>query len=124
MLLIGLRLWQRANRLLVSMLIGSGIDLKEQISFVDKVTFSKGDIDNVTADPGGYRHQLDCRRSAGELVPIDHFLLLRFADRDLGGWEGPPRGVVGVAGSSPKAYCGANHWFTAAVRGVVGARGW
>src|SRR5258707_15655515 len=99
MLLIGLRLWQRANRLLVSMLIGSGIDLKEQISFVDKVTFSKGVIDNVTADPGGYRHQLDCRRSAGELVPIDHFLLLRFADSDLGGGIALHRPLLVVAAS-------------------------
>ena len=60
--------------------------MKEQIAFVDKVAFLKGNIDYVTADPRCYRHQLDRCGSAGELVPIDYFLLLRFADRDFWGW--------------------------------------
>jgi hypothetical protein len=58
--------------------------LKEQIAFVDNVAFLKGNIDNVTADRRRYCHQLDRCGSAGELVPINYFLLLRFADRDLG----------------------------------------
>src|SRR4029077_19242305 len=90
-LLIGLRLLQLANRLVVSILIGSRIDLKEQIAFVDKVAFLKGNIDYVTADPGRYRDQLDRCGSAGELVPIHYFLLLRLADRDLRSWEAMSR---------------------------------
>src|SRR5260221_9472043 len=85
-LLIGLRLLQLANRLVVSILIGPWIDLKEQISLVDNVAFLKGYVDNVTADPRCYTHQLDRCGSAGELVPIHHLLLLRFADRHLGSW--------------------------------------
>ena len=85
-LLIGLRLLQQSNRLFVSILIRSGIDLKEQIAFVDNVAFLKRNIHNVTADPGCYIHQLDCRRSAGELVPIHYLFLLRSAHRDLWGW--------------------------------------
>ena len=53
---------------------------------MDKVAFLKGNIDNITADPGRYIHQIDRRRSASELVPIRHLLLLRFADRNLRGW--------------------------------------
>jgi len=60
--------------------------LKEQIAFVDNVAFLKGNIDNVTAYPRRYRHQLDRCGSAGELVPIHYFLLLGFTDRDLWGW--------------------------------------
>src|SRR5260221_279352 len=85
-LLIGLRLLQLTNRLVVSILIGPRIDLKEQIAFVDNVAFLKGNIDNVTADPRRYRDQLDSCGSSGELVPIRHLLLLRFADRDLRSW--------------------------------------
>src|SRR6266404_8491445 len=85
-LLIGLRLLKLANRLFVNILIRARIDLKEQIAFVDKVAFLKGNIDNVTADPRCYTHQLDRCGSAGELIPIHHLLLLRFADRDLRGW--------------------------------------
>src|SRR5258708_20185506 len=85
-LLIGLRLLQLANRLFVSILIRARIDLKEQIAFVDNVAFLEGNIDNVTADPRRYRHQFDRCGSAGELVPVHYFLLIRFADRDLRGW--------------------------------------
>ena len=49
----------------------------------DNVAFLKRNIDNVTADPGRYRHQLDRCGSAGELIPVGHVLLLRFADRDF-----------------------------------------
>src|SRR4029077_14091844 len=96
-LMIGLRLLELTNRLLVSMLIRSGIDLKEQIAFVDNVAFLKGNIDNVTADPGRYRYQLNRCGSAGELVPIHHFLLLGFADCDLGPWWAMGRGLLVVA---------------------------
>ena len=50
--LIGLRLLQLANSQFASVLIWSRIDLKEQICFVDNVACPKGNIDNVTADPG------------------------------------------------------------------------
>src|SRR5258708_37250371 len=96
-LLIGLRLLQLANRLVVSILIWSRIDLKEQIAFVDNVAFFKGNIDNVTADPRRYCHQLDRCRSAGELVPIHHLLLLRVAARDLGRWWALRRWLLVVA---------------------------
>src|SRR3981081_510374 len=85
-LLIGLRLLQLANRLVVSILIRARIDLKKQIAFVDNIAFLKGNIDNVTADPRRYRHQFDRYGSAGELVPVHYFLLIRFADRDLRSW--------------------------------------
>src|SRR5258705_7455306 len=85
-LLIGLRLLQLANRLVVSILIRARIDLEKQITFVDNVAFLKGNIDNVTADPRRYRDQLDRCGSSGELVPIHHLLLLRFADRNLRSW--------------------------------------
>jgi hypothetical protein len=76
--------------------------LKEQIAFVDKVAFFKGNIDNVTANPRRYRHQLDRCGSAGELVPINYFLLLRFADRDLGRWWALRHRLLVVAGCEPK----------------------
>src|SRR5258708_14376417 len=85
-LLIGLRLLQLANPLVLSILIRARIALEKQITFVDKFAFLKGNIDNVTADPRGYRDQLDRCGSSGELVPIHHLLLLRFADRNLRSW--------------------------------------
>src|SRR5260221_14785663 len=97
-LLIGLRLLQLANRLFVRILIRARIDLKEQIAFVDNGAFLKGNIDNVTADPRRYRHQLDRCGSAGELVPIHYFLLLGFTDRDLWGWWAMRCRLLVVAG--------------------------
>jgi hypothetical protein len=44
--------------------------LKEQIAFVDNAAFFKRNIDNVTANPRRYCHQLNRCRSSGELVPI------------------------------------------------------
>src|SRR5258706_6041474 len=101
-LLIGLRLLQLANRLVVSILITPRIDLKEQIAFVDNVAFLKGNIDNVTADPRRYRDQLDRCGSSGELVPVHHLLLFRFADRNLGRWWTMRRWLLVVAAGQPK----------------------
>src|SRR6267378_7163139 len=98
---IGLRLLQLANRLFVNILIRARIDLKEQIAFVDNVAFLKGNIDNVTTDPRRYRHQLDRSSSSGELVPIDHLLLLRFADRNLGRWWALRRRLLVVSAGEP-----------------------
>src|SRR4029077_6368884 len=70
-------------RLLVNILVGSQINLKEQISFVDNVSFLKGNVDNVAADSRRDGDQVDRRGSAGEFAPVHDLLLLRFADRDL-----------------------------------------
>ena len=117
-LLIGLRLLQLANRLVVSILIRARIDLKEQIAFVDKVAFFKGNIDYVTADPRGYRDQLDRCGSSGELVPIHYFLLQRFADRDLGRWRAMRRRLLVVAAGQPKTERDNNQPLTADVKSL------
>src|ERR1700730_16184988 len=101
-LLIGLRLLQLAKRLFVSILIRSGIDLKEQIAFVDNVAFLKRNIHNVTADSRRYIHQLDCCRSAGELVPIHYLFLLCLAHRDLRGWGALRHRLLVVTACEPK----------------------
>jgi hypothetical protein len=98
-----LRLLQLADRLLVSMLIRSRINLKEHISFVDKVAFLKGNIDNVAANPRRYVHQLDRCGSAGELIPIHHLLLFRSTDGDVGGWWTlRRRRLIVAAGQRPR----------------------
>src|SRR5258708_27044373 len=102
-LLIGLRLLQLANRLLVIILIRARIALDKQITFVDNVAFLKGNIDNVTADPRRYRDQLDRSGSSGELVPIHYLLLLRFTHRDLGRWWTICRRLLVVAACHPKS---------------------
>src|SRR5258706_465843 len=75
---------------------------EKQIAFVDNVAFLKGNIDNVTADPRGYRDQLDRCGSSGELVPVHHLLLFRFADRNLGRWWTMRRRLLVVAAGQPK----------------------
>jgi hypothetical protein len=96
------RLLQLANRLFVSILIRSGIDLKEQVASVDNVAFLKRNIHNVTADPRRYVHELDRCGSAGELVPIYYLFLLRFAHRDFRGWWALRNHLLVVAAHEPK----------------------
>src|SRR5258708_8901816 len=114
-LLIGLRLLQLSKRLFVSILIRSGIDLKEQIAFVDNVAFLKRNIHNVTADSRRYVHQLDFCRSAGELVPIHYLFLLRLAHSDLRGWGARRHRLLVVTACEPKTERDDNQALTAVV---------
>ena len=97
-----MRLLQLANRLFVSILIRSGIDLKQQVAFVDNVAFLKRNIHNVTADPRRYVHELDSCGSASEPVPIYYLFLLRFAHRDFRGWWALRNQLLVVAAHEPK----------------------
>jgi hypothetical protein len=83
-LLIGLGLLKLPERLIIGVLIGSRIDLVEDISLMNDVAFFERDTHNVTADSGGNVHQIHGSSSAGKLAPVDNLFLQRLADDHIG----------------------------------------